>query len=159
MFLRPIQEFSLMRILISSDNRERWRFLLSSLIFSSLSASLANNYLFKVNNRNTRERCEIFSKLTSKTPLVSKLRIIDHWITGRNSYIKSSETRAITTKLIMQWIYYRIFVKFIISVSFVWNTADFKPVKILFKLCFWPIQIKHKNSIFFERGIFQWKYM
>ena len=28
----------------------------------------ANIYLIKVNNRNTRKRCEIFSKLTIKTP-------------------------------------------------------------------------------------------
>ena len=28
----------------------------------------ANLYLLKVNNRNTRERCEIPSKLTIKTP-------------------------------------------------------------------------------------------
>ena len=28
----------------------------------------ANIYLFKVNNRNTRKRCEIRSKLTIKTP-------------------------------------------------------------------------------------------
>ena len=28
----------------------------------------ANIYLFKVNNRNTRKRCEIWSKLTIKTP-------------------------------------------------------------------------------------------
>ena len=28
----------------------------------------ANIYLFKVNNRNTRKRCEIGSKLTTKTP-------------------------------------------------------------------------------------------
>ena len=28
----------------------------------------AGNYLFKVNNRNTRIRCEICSKLTIKTP-------------------------------------------------------------------------------------------
>ena len=27
----------------------------------------ANMYLFKVNNRNTRKRCEIYSKLTMKT--------------------------------------------------------------------------------------------
>ena len=26
------------------------------------------NYMFKVNNRNTRTRCEIYSKLTIKTP-------------------------------------------------------------------------------------------
>ena len=30
--------------------------------------SPANNYLFKVNNRNIRKRCEICSKLTIKTP-------------------------------------------------------------------------------------------
>ena len=28
----------------------------------------AGNYMFKVNNRNTRTRCEICSKLTIKTP-------------------------------------------------------------------------------------------
>ena len=28
----------------------------------------AGNYMFKVNNRNTRKRCEICSKLTIKTP-------------------------------------------------------------------------------------------
>ena len=32
-----------------------------------ISYYLANIYLFKVNNRNTRKRCEIFSKLTIKT--------------------------------------------------------------------------------------------
>ena len=30
--------------------------------------SIAGNYMFKVNNRNTRARCEICSKLTIKTP-------------------------------------------------------------------------------------------
>ena len=29
---------------------------------------LADNYMFKVNNRNTRRRREIYSKLTIKTP-------------------------------------------------------------------------------------------
>ena len=28
----------------------------------------ANNYIFKVNDRNTRARCEICSKVTIKTP-------------------------------------------------------------------------------------------
>ena len=28
----------------------------------------AVNYMFKVNNRNTRTKCEIYSKLTIKTP-------------------------------------------------------------------------------------------
>ena len=32
------------------------------------SNSPAGNYMFKVNNRNTRTRCEICSKLTIKTP-------------------------------------------------------------------------------------------
>ena len=31
-------------------------------------ASPVGNYIFKVNNRNTRIRCEICSKLTIKTP-------------------------------------------------------------------------------------------
>ena len=37
------------------------------------------NYMFKVNNRNTRTRCEIYSKLTTKIP---ERR---HW---RHSYTK-----------------------------------------------------------------------
>ena len=41
-------------------------FALIILIFDGLST--ANIYLFKVNNRNTRERCEVCSKLTIKTP-------------------------------------------------------------------------------------------
>ena len=39
---------------------------LISLIFDGLSP--INIYLFKVNNRNTRTRCETCSKLTIKTP-------------------------------------------------------------------------------------------
>ena len=39
------------------------------LIISELYAiNPVNIYLFKVNNRNTRKRCEICSKLTIKTP-------------------------------------------------------------------------------------------
>ena len=34
----------------------------------NLQAMPANIYLFKVNNKNSRKRCEIFSKLTIKTP-------------------------------------------------------------------------------------------
>ena len=34
----------------------------------TFSCQAANIYLFKVNNRNTRKRCEICSKLTIKTP-------------------------------------------------------------------------------------------
>ena len=33
-----------------------------------VSNSLADNYMFKVNNRKTRTMCEICSKLTLKTP-------------------------------------------------------------------------------------------
>ena len=35
----------------------------------------ANIYLVKVNNRNTRKRCEICSKLTIKTPERRQLRV------------------------------------------------------------------------------------
>ena len=38
--------------------------------------TLANIYLFKVNNKNTRKRCEICSMLTIKTPF-SSVSIID----------------------------------------------------------------------------------
>ena len=40
-----------------------------TIIFKKISGSFpAGNYMFKVNNRNTRTRCEICSKLTIKTP-------------------------------------------------------------------------------------------
>ena len=35
---------------------------------SNFAHDLAGNYMFKVNNRNNRTRCEICSKLTIKTP-------------------------------------------------------------------------------------------
>ena len=37
----------------------------------------ANNYMFKINNRNTRTRCEICSKLTIKTPERRLLTIVN----------------------------------------------------------------------------------
>ena len=36
--------------------------------FASLRSFLAAKHLFKVNNKNTRTRCEIYSKLAIKTP-------------------------------------------------------------------------------------------
>ena len=36
----------------------------------------ANIYLLEVNNRNTRKRCEICSKLTIKTPKLSSISIV-----------------------------------------------------------------------------------
>ena len=36
--------------------------------FASLRSFLAANHMFKVNNKNTRTRCEIYSKLAIKTP-------------------------------------------------------------------------------------------
>ena len=45
----------------------------SYVVFDAYNATVififpAGNYMFKVNNRNTRTRCEICSKLTIKTP-------------------------------------------------------------------------------------------
>ena len=37
----------------------------------------ASNYMVKVNNRNTRARCEIYSKLTMKTPERSSVSILN----------------------------------------------------------------------------------
>ena len=41
---------------------------LRTAFLSLLSSSPDGNYMFKVNHRNTRTRCEICSKLTTKTP-------------------------------------------------------------------------------------------
>ena len=42
--------------------------LMASCFSETTSFILAGNYMFKVNNKNTRARCEIRSKLTIKTP-------------------------------------------------------------------------------------------
>ena len=58
----------------------------------------AGNYMFKVNNRNSRTRCEICSKLTIKIPERRQLRrcgifivnfehIIDSWVVGSHLQI------------------------------------------------------------------------
>ena len=57
--------------------------------------SPSNNYLFKVNNRNTRKRCEIRSKLTIKTPC-SSVSIVDF-----KQVIVSWENRSIMIALII----------------------------------------------------------
>ena len=50
-----------------------------SLILLILPYNPAGIYLFKVNNRNTRTRCEICSKLTIKTPERRQWRVIADW--------------------------------------------------------------------------------
>ena len=42
--------------------------------FNVFRKNMANIYLFKLNNRNTRKRCEICSKLPIKTPKRRQLR-------------------------------------------------------------------------------------
>ena len=44
------------------------KFLINHKASFGRNCSLDNIYLFKVNNKNTRERCEIYSKLTIKIP-------------------------------------------------------------------------------------------
>ena len=60
-----------------SLSKKNQKFLYYSNVFCSTQAdnqyqkskiTLAGNYMFKVNNRNTKIRCEICSKLTKKTP-------------------------------------------------------------------------------------------
>ena len=52
-------------------NRKFTTYLIRILVYYIMLQMLhfpAGNYMFKVNNRNTRTRCEICSKLTIKTP-------------------------------------------------------------------------------------------
>ena len=44
-------------------------YVLFTLFHSQITYVLAGIYLFKINNRNTRTRCEICSKLTIKIPV------------------------------------------------------------------------------------------
>ena len=62
-------------ILIGSWVLIRWYVLLGSWVpfFRYANYFPANIFLFKVNNRNTRKKCETCSKLTIKTPE------LDHW--------------------------------------------------------------------------------
>ena len=50
------------------DNFEHMSHLFVVILFLVLNKYPAANYILKVNNRNTRTRCEICSKLTIKTP-------------------------------------------------------------------------------------------
>ena len=54
----------------------------------------ANVYLFKFNNRNTRKRCEIRSKLTIKTP------------ERRQNMFKANKKNTRTTSLTSFWCFY-----------------------------------------------------
>ena len=54
----------------------------------------ANVYLFKFNNRNTRKRCEIRSKLTIKTP------------ERRQNMFKVNKKNTRTTSLTSVWCFY-----------------------------------------------------
>ena len=48
--------------------------------YSQSRAYPASNYMFKVNNRNTRTRCEICSKLTIKTPERRHEQVNARWV-------------------------------------------------------------------------------
>ena len=74
-YLGPCQRFIMEPLMLMAMNyfREKvlsWMFdrLVNIPLYSSSKVFSANFYLFKVNNRNTRKRCEICSKLTIKTP-------------------------------------------------------------------------------------------
>ena len=57
----------------------------------------AGNYMFKVNNRNTRTRCEIFSKLTIKTP--ERQRIYDLFKYLHKIFLRNYQLGALIRKL------------------------------------------------------------
>ena len=63
------------------------KFLFNNILTSCAKANSAGTYLLKVNNRNTRTRCEICSKLTIKVPERRRGRIsfivdFEHVIAG-----------------------------------------------------------------------------
>ena len=55
-------------IKIANKNNSSMHQVLFTLVCSKLTINPTNVYLFKVKNRSTRKRCEICSKLTTKTP-------------------------------------------------------------------------------------------
>ena len=59
------------QLLVNQFCRNQWRFPRSCIVPwwpNTYPAYPADNYIFKVNNKNTRTRCEIRSKLTIKIP-------------------------------------------------------------------------------------------
>ena len=63
---------------------KRWRIFLKYLLLIHFPAG---NYMFKVNNRNTRTRCEICSKLTIKAPERRHACQPDAWHFGHISHL------------------------------------------------------------------------
>ena len=62
-------------------NIPQFRYLISEdIAFQIRVVTQPGNYMFKVNNRNTRTRCEICSKLTTKTPKRRQWRHISHFV-------------------------------------------------------------------------------
>ena len=59
-----LEEFIRKRIFAVSDCLHNQRLIIPL----NFNYNPVGNYMFKVNNRNTRTRCEICSKLTTKTP-------------------------------------------------------------------------------------------
>ena len=54
-------------------------------VSSKVSRILANIYLFEVNKRNTKQSCEISSKLTTKTPELRQMELSE-----KNCFAKGS---------------------------------------------------------------------
>ena len=73
------------------------------------SLCLANIFLFKVNNRNTRKRCEICSKLTIKTPErrdVTGVVLVFLLLTLNIFHTFSSVSIVDFKKVNISWVYY-----------------------------------------------------
>ena len=79
LILLVAETFSGITLCLTSNvtvNKIRFPLRLFTQLFSSAESIPANIYFFKVNNRNTRERCDICSKLTIKTTF-SIVSIVD----------------------------------------------------------------------------------
>ena len=82
---------SLLTYLVGRYIPYRVMFLLVQLLLQYVSRNnLADIYLFKVNNRNTRKRCEIGSKLTIKTPLMFILFTLNKYMSDDNGHYHNS---------------------------------------------------------------------
>ena len=72
LWMNGYRQKQLYSMLLTNYSSKKFTVIISQ-YFTTSSYDLAGIYLLKVNNRNTRTRCEIYSKLTIKTPEQS------HW--------------------------------------------------------------------------------
>ena len=109
----------------------------------------AGNYMFKVNNRNTRTRCEICSKLTIKTPEQRHLRLkVKSW--WSTTFLLHSVIISSPHVLNNDW---KIFYTFRVGATYIFNTVrpsslyKLKSFLLCFSLILFNVKMRTNSQI------------